>query len=383
MRIYRTITMAALVLALTTPVTHADQYELTGTLRDFSSTHVDFQNSYNWQFPLIRGMVKDDLGPNDKPVLNIMPDGCYSVYITSIKDLSNVVLRMIQLNEAGENITSGHKKYVDFKYDNLDVNPHPDGIFELPGSNPSSDGWVIDACFVKAGNNSSSEGAGYGELFELDEDICEVDLEDNYVMSNAVYNEDGSVDTRATITVTFYATASIPAQWRVDSIESFDQWYNNNMGVNESVPCTIVLDNGQIAPGGTYRYEASIHNNMMFFPGDGRLKGNEGNAHNYHFTYEIATKFVYTDPATRDDSLFLHFAGDDDVWLFINGKLVIDLGGVHGESADRINIDALASDLGLTAGGMYDFNFFFAERHTTHSNLTLETNLPFLASQYD
>jgi fibro-slime domain-containing protein len=132
-----------------------------------------------------------------------------------------------------------------------------------------------------------------------------------------------------------------------------------------------------------YRYEASIHNGQMFFPADNILKGNEGNAHNYHFTYEIATKFIYTDPATRDETLVLNFAGDDDVWVFINGKLVIDLGGVHTEATSKINVDAMAAELGLVPGGLYDFNFFFAERHTTHSNLTLETNLPFLSSQYD
>ena len=129
--------------------------------------------------------------------------------------------------------------------------------------------------------------------------------------------------------------------------------------------------------------EASKHNGQSFFPIDGQMLGNEGNSHNYHFTYEIHSKFTYTDPASRDTDMVFNFSGDDDVWVYINDALVVDIGGVHGEKHGSVNVDSVASDIGLTPGGTYDFDFFFAERHLTESNFTVETTIQFLSPLYD
>ena len=172
-------------------------------------------------------------------------------------------------------------------------------------------------------------------------------------------------------------------QWRIESEASFNQWFRNVDGVNRSVPLTIRLSNGQVEPGGVYRFQRSKHNEQSFFPLDGRLFGNEGRSHNYHFTYNIHSQFQYTDPAIRDYDLTFDFSGDDDVWVFINDQLVVDLGGVHPEKWGMVNIDSMASELGLEPGQTYDFDFFFAERHTVESNFTIETTIQFLPNQYD
>ena len=112
-----------------------------------------------------------------------------------------------------------------------------------------------------------------------------------------------------------------------------------------------------------------VFDSDSFFPIDGLARGNEGNPHNYHFTSEIHTQFRY------DGGEKFTFAGDDDVWVFINGKLAIDLGGVHAREASTVDLDARSVELGITPGRSYTMDIFHAERHTVESNFRISTNI--------
>ena len=144
---------------------------------------------------------------------------------------------------------------------------------------------------------------------------------------------------------------------------AFAQWYRNVSGVNSP----YVLDLWFQPKGGVLTFHSTA-----FFPLDGKGIGHEGNPHNYHFTTEVHTQFEYKGGET------FHFTGDDELWVFVNHKLAIDLGGVHGAETAQIDLDAQAGTFGITKGTVYDLDLFHAERHTTQSNFQIETDLAFV-----
>jgi fibro-slime domain-containing protein len=150
------------------------------------------------------------------------------------------------------------------------------------------------------------------------------------------------------------------APYYVQSAASFAEWFGNTPH-QKSLSITLT----ETAPGsGLYSYA-----NNSFFPINGELLGNYASTNkNYHFTFQIAASFGYK-PGTNQT---FTFTGDDDVWVFFDKKLGIDLGGVHGALSQTVNMDVL---LAGKPEGNYSFDFFFAERHTTQSNLRIETTL--------
>ncbi len=107
---------------------------------------------------------------------------------------------------------------------------------------------------------------------------------------------------------------------------------------------------------------------------------------NFHFTVHAKGSFVYYE----EQNLYFEFLGDDDVYFYINGEIAMDLGGGHSAAGDTLYLNQVASKFGLVDGGVYSFDMFYAERHTSAANLKFSTNMQLMdpdlltkKSQYD
>lgn len=155
---------------------------------------------------------------------------------------------------------------------------------------------------------------------------------------------------------------------------NFNEWYHDTpaVGSTPAVNMTYVVALQLVTSNGISTFSASVNNggglpDSSFFPLDGTGFGNQGQSHNFSFTTEIHTSFTYNGRET------FTFKGDDDVWVFINKKLAIDLGGRHAQETGSVPLDTL----GLTLGTVYDLAVFHAERHTSQSNFRIDTTLAF------
>ena len=166
-----------------------------------------------------------------------------------------------------------------------------------------------------------------------------------------------------------------------EPLDRFSDWYEDrDAQVNRTYLIDMTFERGE---DGFFRYR-----NEKFFPIDngapfakaragipdpfGHLQAGTKDEvdlaqHNYGFTVEFHGTFKYESGKEQR----INVKGDDDVWIYINDHIVLDLGGMHPAQSGSIDLDAL----GLTSGQTYDLDFFFAERSVASSKLHIETNV--------
>ena len=144
---------------------------------------------------------------------------------------------------------------------------------------------------------------------------------------------------------------------------NFDEWYRATPNVNKPYIVYFYFE----PAAGVLTFQSNA-----FFPLDNAGWGDTPHQqHNFGFTTELHTQFNYKGAET------FSFTGDDDLWVFINKKLALDVGGLHPQVSKKISLNTEAAKLGIKVGGTYDLDLFHAERHTNASNFRVDTNLAF------
>lgn len=168
---------------------------------------------------------------------------------------------------------------------------------------------------------------------------------------------------------------------------------------------TVRGESGTQIPVGFVPFNSYDENNQIISP-DGPF--------DHHFGLTLSTNFkMPKDAVVNDKDIVFDFTGDDDVWVFIDGVLVLDMGGVHGKRSGAINfktgevtVDNVASSVpgrpasidtigpvstiadifakqGLTfdnsENSKHSLSLFYVERGGHESNLSMKFNLPTVA----
>ena len=148
-----------------------------------------------------------------------------------------------------------------------------------------------------------------------------------------------------------------------------DQFFKDN--VDGGVTCGFGWGCPEKAPSKWTFYEENSEKTTdeKKFPRWTSNVGATSGGRNQLFCFESHAKFTYK------KGLKFNFRGDDDIWVFIDNRLAVDLGGTHLAAPGYVDLDYFFKDTDIQPGDEKDLDIFFCDRRTTMSNVRIKTNM--------
>lgn len=243
--------------------------------------------------------------------------------------------------------------------------------------------WMLNSIFLE--NSYNQPQSTYTSLVLTK--VTDTDGRDGYIFDSTFIDNSSS-----NIAVGQSSVQYDPANGTIRNTsaagKSFTFFSSSETGYTSSYPFTPVRDaNGNQTQTQTpYPMDEGVNAPSMSVDGDPEYTGR-----NYNYVLQSNASFIYH----ADDQLYFQFEGDDDVYLFINNELVVDIGGAHAVVGSKMNLNDYvewawevmsnpsaytekeverAERLALVEGNSYSFDFYYMERHGYGSNMRIFTN---------
>ena len=317
------------------------------TFREFDQALSDYYQDANAQYPLYTGHFQPDSGTNFSDIAGTL----------NLFGYDNVN-RFMAINNSQYNEDHEGNTHYDYAYQGLVANTtNADGAPLLNGTKTATVEPHFNKDFLLGEN---SKNAKLGEVYE--------NVKFPFTKKENLFNDDTGVDYWC------FDSKDTTLYLKQDSGQNSDSKYflqsTNNRGSSENV-------NASSDKQGQYGY----------FPFNETATGGVASTYNYGFGTKLQMDFTLTDDGmvetekadgtTGKASIKFFFSGDDDVWVFIDGKLALDVGGAHGkvsgllefgETGDKKSNSVTAYVSRVKKGGTSD-----NDKDETNSNRAVKT----------